>query len=95
MPNKLSRSHKYIIRGREREEKNFGDKMENLESVALHLQRFSIFDYLFFVSMLFLCILIGMYFGFCKKRESSAEMDYLMGGKKMSVFPISLSLIAR
>lgn len=36
--------------------------MENLESVALHLQRFSIFDYLFFISMLFLCILIGIKF---------------------------------
>lgn len=45
--------------------------------------------------MLFLCILIGLYFGFVKKRESSAEMDYLMGGRTMSVFPISLSLIAR
>lgn len=69
--------------------------MENLEDVALHLQRFSSFDYVFFIFMLFLCILIGLYFGFVKKREASAEIDYLMGGGKMSVFPISLSLIAR
>lgn len=69
--------------------------MENLEEVALHLQRFSTYDYMFFIFMLFLCILIGLYFGFFKKREASAEVEYLMGGKKMSVFPISLSLIAR
>jgi solute carrier family 5 (sodium-coupled monocarboxylate transporter), member 8/12 len=70
--------------------------MGNLEEMAsLHMQRFSVFDYLLFVFMLLICILIGFYFGFCKKRDSSPEMDYLMGGRKMSVFPISLSLIAR
>lgn len=69
--------------------------MENLENVALHLQRFSGFDYVFFLFMLFLCILIGLYFGFVKKKEASAEAEYLMGGRKMGVFPISLSLIAR
>ena len=69
--------------------------MENLETVALHLQRFSVYDYVFFVFMLFLCILIGLYFGFVKKRVASAESEYLMGGRKMGVFPISLSLIAR
>lgn len=75
--------------------KNLGDKMENLENVALQLQRFSSYDYVFFIFMLFLCIVIGVYFGFFEKREASVEMEYLMGGKKMSVFPISLSLIAR
>ncbi|CRK94159.1 CLUMA_CG007678, isoform A [Clunio marinus] len=68
--------------------------MENLEEVASHLQRFTHFDYVFFVSMLFLCILIGIYFGFVKKKDADAESEYLMGGRKMSVFPISLSLIA-
>lgn len=69
--------------------------MENLENVALALQRFSVSDYVFFLFMLFLCILIGLYFGFVKKKEASASDEYLMGGRKMSVFPISLSLIAR
>ena len=75
--------------------KYFGDKMENLENVALQLQRFTPYDYVFFISMLFLCILIGVYFGFFQKRKASAEMEYLMGGKTMGIFPISLSLIAR
>lgn len=69
--------------------------MENLDDVSLHLQRFGFVDYMFFIFMLFLCILIGLYFGFYKKREASAEVEYLMGGRQMSVFPISLSLIAR
>lgn len=75
--------------------KYFVDKMESLEDVALHLQRFTSYDYVFFAFMLFLCILIGIYFGFVKKKEASAESEYLMGGRKMGVFPISLSLIAR
>lgn len=69
--------------------------VQNLEDVALHLQRFTSFDYVFFISMLFLCILIGVYFGFVKKRVGNSETEYLMGGRTMSIFPISLSLIAR
>lgn len=44
--------------------------------------------------MLFLCILIGIYFGFVKKHEGDVESEYLMGGRHMAIFPISLSLIA-
>jgi solute carrier family 5 (sodium-coupled monocarboxylate transporter), member 8/12 len=69
--------------------------MEKLEDVALHLQRFSWPDYVFFSFMLFLCILIGLYFGFIKKREANAEAEYLVGNRSMHFFPISLSLIAR
>lgn len=67
--------------------------MTELVDVMLHLQRFSWPDYLVFVSMLFLCICIGIYFGFIEK--SSSESDYLMGGRTMLIFPIALSLIAR
>jgi solute carrier family 5 (sodium-coupled monocarboxylate transporter), member 8/12 len=95
VPNKSSRSDKYITRAVKGRKENSFDKMENLEATALQLQRFSGFDYVFFLFMLFLCVLIGMYFGFVKKKEASAESEYLMGGRKMSVFPISLSLIAR
>lgn len=84
--------------------------MSNVADVMLQLQRFGWPDYLVFVAMLLLCILIGIYFGFAKKRhekhqhktaadggeddEGSAEREYLMGGRTMSVFPIALSLIA-
>lgn len=69
--------------------------MENLDDVALHLQRFSWPDYVFFCFMLFLCILIGLYFGFVKKHDSNAAAEYLVGNRSMHFFPISLSLIAR
>ncbi|KAL7040119.1 hypothetical protein ACKWTF_000279 [Chironomus riparius] len=68
--------------------------MENLEDVALHLQRFSWPDYALFSFMLFLCILIGLYFGFIKPHTADAESEYLVGNRSMHFFPISLSLIA-
>lgn len=67
--------------------------MAELTDVITHLQRFSWPDYLVFVLMLFLCILIGIYFGFIQK--TNTESEYLMGGRNMMIFPIALSLVAR
>ncbi|XP_053695096.1 sodium-coupled monocarboxylate transporter 1 [Sabethes cyaneus] len=67
--------------------------MGELEDIVEHMRRFSWPDYLVFVTMLFLCILIGIYFGFMQ-RKPSTEVEYLMGGRTMLVFPIALSLIA-
>ncbi|XP_055538986.1 sodium-coupled monocarboxylate transporter 1 [Wyeomyia smithii] len=67
--------------------------MGDLEDIVEHMRRFSWPDYLVFVMMLFLCILIGIYFGFMQ-RKPSTEVEYLMGGRTMLVFPIALSLIA-
>lgn len=67
--------------------------MGDLNDIILHMQHFSWADYLLFVFMLVLCILIGIYFGFMHK--SSTEAEYLMGGRNMLVFPVALSLIAR
>lgn len=50
-------------------------------------------DYMLFVSLLGVSIIIGVYFGFFKKQDNTTE--YLLGGKTMSFFPISMSLIAR
>lgn len=69
--------------------------MESIEDHALHLQRFVWQDYLLFVIMLMVCVVIGIYFGFVKKKQASAELEYLMGGRSMLIFPIALSLIAR
>lgn len=66
---------------------------EVVAEVIEHLQRFSWPDYLVFVAMLFVCILIGIYFGLTEK--SGSETDYLMGGRSMAVFPIALSLVSR
>lgn len=65
----------------------------SVEEMGLVLQRFSWPDYIIFVIMLAICFAIGIYFGFIDKATSSE--DYLIGGRKMTVVPISLSLIAR
>lgn len=67
--------------------------MMDIEDVILQTQTFSLMDYLMFIFMLFLCILIGIYFGFW--RTNKTEADYLMGGRNMSVIPVALSLVAR
>lgn len=43
--------------------------------------------------MLGLSVLVGLYYGLVAKQNTVT--DYLLGGKHMSVFPITMSLIAR
>lgn len=65
----------------------------SMEDVGMALRRFGLADYLVFVSMLLICALIGVYYGFCVGKVS--ETEYLMGGRNMQTFPVALSLIAR
>ncbi|KOB73472.1 putative igf2 mRNA binding protein [Operophtera brumata] len=51
-------------------------------------------DYLVFGTMLALSALIGVYFAFFAKKKQNTTAEYLMGGKAMGIFPISMSLIA-
>ncbi|CAH4038340.1 unnamed protein product [Pieris brassicae] len=55
---------------------------------------FNWLDYLVFGAMLGLSALIGIYFAFFAKRKQNTTSEYLMGGKTMGMFPISMSLIA-
>jgi hypothetical protein len=61
---------------------------------AISQVSFSWYDYILFCVMLSLSAFIGIYFGCFGTKQSSAN-EYLMGDKKMKVFPISVSLIAR
>lgn len=54
---------------------------------------FSWHDYGVFGLMLALSTTVGVYFGFIKRQVTSN--DYLLGGKNMSIIPVSSSLIAR
>uniref|UniRef100_A0A182QBW2 Uncharacterized protein n=1 Tax=Anopheles farauti TaxID=69004 RepID=A0A182QBW2_9DIPT len=54
----------------------------DLEDIVEHMRRFAWPDYLVFVSMLLLCILIGVYFGFVQHKPNT-ESEYLMGGRTM------------
>lgn len=67
-----------------------------VDDVKISLQRFGWPDYLMFVLMLAICAMVGIYFGFIKKKpkKSDEETDYLVGGRTMKVFPIAMSLIA-
>lgn len=56
---------------------------------------FEAIDYAVFAIMLLLSALIGVYFAFFAKRKQNTTSEYLMGGKTMGIFPISMSLIAR
>lgn len=70
------------------------------------LMHFSWPDYLVFLVMLLSCSIIGVYFGWQdhkkhqnhkrnRRRRGSEALDYLVGGRKMSVFPVAMSLVAR
>lgn len=69
-----------------------------VEDVKLSMQKFGWPDYLVFVFMLMSCSMIGIYFGFIQKKPPKGEgheSDYLVGGRKMKIFPVAMSLIAR
>lgn len=51
-------------------------------------------DFSVFGLMLGFSALIGIYFGFCDKKQES-RADYLFGGKSMSTLPVAVSLVAR
>lgn len=69
---------------------NGTDNGGNLASAAL---LFNWVEYLVFCTMLILSLLIGVYYGWFKKQDTVAE--YMLGGKKMGVFPVTMSLIFR
>ncbi|XP_012277365.1 sodium-coupled monocarboxylate transporter 2 [Orussus abietinus] len=50
-------------------------------------------DYVLFGGLLGVSILIGIYFGFFGKKQDNTT-EYLLGGKTMAFFPVSMSLIA-
>lgn len=56
---------------------------------------FDLLDYMVFAGMLLLSALIGIYFAFFAPQKQNTTAEYLMGGKTMGMFPISMSLIAR
>ncbi|XP_050069944.1 sodium-coupled monocarboxylate transporter 1-like [Anopheles maculipalpis] len=77
---------------------------KTIDSISRSLQRFDWPDYVVFVLMLLICIVIGIFFGYQDhqkhkqrrkgaRRESEA-LDYLVGGRKMQIFPVSVSLVA-
>lgn len=50
-------------------------------------------DYLLFGMTLLLSALIGIYYAW--RGANGSTFDYLLAGKKMSIFPVAMSLAAR
>ena len=76
----------------------------NVDEVRISLQRFGWADYVVFICMLLSCALIGIYFALQMRKEAKArkgenikdaEDTYLVGGRNMKLFPITMSLISR
>ncbi|XP_025991363.1 sodium-coupled monocarboxylate transporter 1 [Solenopsis invicta] len=63
------------------------DQMENLNHFA-----FGWLDYALFGLLLLVSVLIGVYFGFFSKQDSTTE--YFLGGKRMGCFPVAMSITA-
>ncbi|XP_049794144.1 sodium-coupled monocarboxylate transporter 1-like isoform X2 [Schistocerca nitens] len=53
---------------------------------------FGITDYVIFSAMLLGCVAIGVYFGFFKVAVNAEQ--YLLGGRRMAIFPVAVSLVA-
>lgn len=54
---------------------------------------FTLIDYGIFAAMLILSSLIGVYYGFIAKTKQDNTVEYLLGGKQMTLIPIAVSLI--
>lgn len=55
--------------------------------------KFDYVEYAAFISMLLLSIIIGFYFG-CIKGGQNTVTGYLLGSKRMTVFPVVMSLVS-
>lgn len=55
---------------------------------------FKTLDYALFAGMMFLSFLIGVYYGFIRKKKQNTAAEYLLGSKDMKVWPTAISLVA-
>lgn len=55
---------------------------------------FSWLDYGFFVGLLGLSTLIGIYYGFFSKHKQNTTSEYILGGRTMAIIPVATSMIA-
>lgn len=79
----------------------------HVDELRISLQSFGWPDYVVFCLMLAICAVIGIHFCLQLRRESrqlkatgseeaaSSAASYLVGGRKMKIFPITMSLISR
>lgn len=79
-------------------------KNSNVDDIKKSLKQFGLTDYIVFGFMLIVCSVIGIYFGLqdhkrnkkrrVKASRGSVELNYLVGGRNLEVFPVAMSLVA-
>lgn len=77
----------------EAEENIMGIREINASDFSSAMRHFTWVDYFVFSIMLGLCMAIGIYYSLMRSTYNS--QDYLVGGRTMKTFPVSMSLIAR
>lgn len=55
---------------------------------------FTFWDYGFFVAVLSLSALIGIYYGYFSKHKQNTTSEYILGGRSLNILPVATSLIA-
>lgn len=86
---------------------NFQDEKPkvHVDDIIRSMQNFKMLDYCIFIFMLMVCSFVGIYFAYKdyqnrkgKDQKNSADdseaINYLMGGRKLHVFPVAMSLVA-
>ncbi|KAK9685310.1 Sodium:solute symporter family [Popillia japonica] len=76
----------------EAEENIMGIREINASDFSSAMRHFTWVDYFVFSIMLGLCMAIGIYYSLMRSTYNS--QDYLVGGRTMKTFPVSMSLIA-
>lgn len=64
-----------------------------MSSDPLITDSFVLLDYVVFASMLLVSAAIGVYYAWMDRGQQSSE-DFLMGGRRLTALPVSLSLTA-
>uniref|UniRef100_A0A6P7EZC1 Sodium-coupled monocarboxylate transporter 1-like n=1 Tax=Diabrotica virgifera virgifera TaxID=50390 RepID=A0A6P7EZC1_DIAVI len=68
------------------------EKLLAVGDIGSSMQRFGWVDYVTFIGMLGISLVVGIYFGVCKKSETA--QDYLVASRSMGIIPIAMSLLA-
>lgn len=68
--------------------------VENENQVNNFHFHFGWLDYGFFVGLLSISALIGIYYGFFSKHKQNNTAEYILGGRTMKILPVATSLIA-
>lgn len=67
---------------------------EDPSKLMATLKLFNLVEYIVFFGMLAASALIGVYYG-CRPNKDVTVDDYMLGGRKMSILPVAMSLVAR